>query len=145
MKKFAAILLSAALVAPLATPTMAQPASQSQDDRDGPNQGRNQGQGQGQGRNQGQGQGPAQGRNEGRGPDQARGGRDQGQAGGFKSFRKGERFDSGRARNYQSIDYRKYRSLKAPPRGYRYVRAGDDILLISAAGVVAAVTAGAFH
>ncbi|EIZ80761.1 hypothetical protein WSK_0734 [Novosphingobium sp. Rr 2-17] len=140
MKKFAAILLSAALVAPLATPTMAQPAQQSRDDRDdrgGPAKGRDQDR-------KGQAQGPNQG-GEGRGSNQARGGRDQGPAGGYKSFRKGERFDSGRARNYQSVDYRRYKNLKAPPRGYRYVRSGNDVLLISAAGVVAAVSSGMFR
>lgn len=133
MKKFAAILLSAALVAPLASPTLAQPADRpnqkaesrsGREDRDG-REGRDDS-------------------NAARPGEQARG-RDQGPARSYKAFRKGEKFDSRRARNYQAIDYRRYKRLKAPPKGYRYVRAGDDILLISAAGVVAAVTSGAFR
>src|ERR1700712_2155915 len=41
-------------------------------------------------------------------------------------WRRGERFDWQRARNYQQInDYRRYH-LKTPPRGYHYVRSGND-------------------
>lgn len=119
MKKFAAILLSAAVIAPLATPVMAQPAHE---------------------RNEGPGE---RGGGHDRHDSDRRGGK--GQAGGYKSFGKGDRFDSRHARNYQQVDYRKYKRLKAPPRGYRYVRSGNDVLLITAAGVVAAVTAGVFR
>lgn len=45
-------------------------------------------------------------------------------------FRKGQKFDSRRAPNYRVVDYRSYRTLKAPPRGHRYVRSGNDILLV---------------
>ncbi|MCJ2178109.1 RcnB family protein [Novosphingobium album (ex Hu et al. 2023)] len=48
----------------------------------------------------------------------------------YKTFRKGEKFEQRYARNYQVIDYRKYKKLPAPKRGYRYVRAGSDVLLI---------------
>lgn len=48
----------------------------------------------------------------------------------YKTFRKGEKFDRRYARNYQVIDYRKYKKLPAPGKGYRYVRAGSDVLLI---------------
>lgn len=48
----------------------------------------------------------------------------------YKTFRKGDKFDRNRARNYQVIDYRKYKKLPAPRKGYRYVRAGSDVLLI---------------
>lgn len=130
MKKFAAILLSAALVAPLASPTLAQPADKPNQGPDGREDRDSRG---------GRGGPTAVGHSE-----QARG-RDQGPAGGYKAFRKGEKFDSRRARHYQAVDYRRYKRLKAPPKGYRYVRSGDDILLISAAGVVAAVTSGMFR
>ncbi|TYC91871.1 RcnB family protein [Novosphingobium sp. BW1] len=48
----------------------------------------------------------------------------------YTTFRKGDRFEQARARNYQSVDYRRFRKLPAPKRGYRYVRAGNDVLLI---------------
>ncbi|MCT2398839.1 RcnB family protein [Novosphingobium mangrovi (ex Huang et al. 2023)] len=48
----------------------------------------------------------------------------------YKTFRKGEKFDRRYARNYQIVDYRKYKRLPAPRKGYRYVRAGSDVLLI---------------
>jgi len=58
------------------------------------------------------------------------------------NWRKGERFDSRQARNYRQIDYRQYRGLKAPPRGYQYVQSGNDAVLVSiASGIVAAVFA----
>ncbi|MEG3168018.1 RcnB family protein [Sphingomonas sp. LB3N6] len=59
-------------------------------------------------------------------------------------WRKGERFDSGKARNYRQIDYRKYRGLKAPPRGYRYVQSGNDAVLVGiSTGIIAAIFANA--
>ncbi len=64
----------------------------------------------------------------------------------YKNFRKGERFDRTHARNYQVVDYRKYRNVKAPPRGYHYVRSGNDLLLVGiTSGIVSAVTAGMFR
>lgn len=64
----------------------------------------------------------------------------------YKTFRKGERFDRSHARNYQQVDYRKYRNVKAPPRGYQYVRSGNDLLLVGVtSGIIAAVTAGMFR
>jgi Ni/Co efflux regulator RcnB len=36
--------------------------------------------------------------------------------------------------------------VKAPPRGYHYVRSGNDILLVGiTSGVVASILGGAFH
>lgn len=62
------------------------------------------------------------------------------------SWRKGERFDQRQARNYRQIDYRQYRGLRAPPRGYRYVQSGNDAVLVSiAGGVIASVIAGAIR
>ncbi|WP_395393672.1 RcnB family protein [Novosphingobium sp. BL-8A] len=61
-------------------------------------------------------------------------------------FQKGERFDRTRATNYQTVDYRKYRNVKAPPKGYHYVRSGNDMLLVGiTSGIVAAVTMNMFH
>ena len=62
------------------------------------------------------------------------------------NWRKGDRFDSRQARNYRQIDYRQYRGLRAPPRGYHYVRSGNDAVLIGiTTGLVAAVIAGTFR
>lgn len=56
------------------------------------------------------------------------------------NWRKGERFDNRYARNYRQIDYRQYRGLKAPPRGYRYVQSGNDAVLVGiTSGIIAAV------
>ncbi len=61
-------------------------------------------------------------------------------------WRRGERFDYRRARNYQVLNnYRGYR-LKAPPRGYHYVRSGNDAVLIGiTSGVIAGIFAGAIR
>ncbi len=61
-------------------------------------------------------------------------------------WRRGERFDSRYARNYRQIDYRQYRGLRAPPRGYRYVQSGNDAVLIGiTSGIIGAVIAGAIR
>ncbi len=64
----------------------------------------------------------------------------------FRNWRRGERFDYRRAPNYRVLnDYRSYR-LQAPPRGYRYVRSGNDAVLVGVTtGLIAAVIAGAIH
>ena len=66
-----------------------------------------------------------------------------------RNWRKGERFDYRQARNYQQInDWRGYRGrhLYAPPRGYHWVRSGNDAVLVAVAGgLIGAVLAGAFH
>lgn len=70
---------------------------------------------------------------------------DRGQIGSHQ-FRKGERFDRSRATHYQTVDYRKYRNVKAPPKGYHYVRSGNDLLLVGiTSGIIAAVTSGMFR
>ena len=46
-------------------------------------------------------------------------------------FKRGETFDRRRASNYQEINYRTSKRLKAPPRGYHWVRSGNDALLVS--------------
>ncbi len=48
--------------------------------------------------------------------------------------------------NYQVVDYHRYRGLRAPPRGYRYVRSGNDAVLVGiTTGVIAAVIANAIR
>lgn len=64
----------------------------------------------------------------------------------YRNFRKGQRFDQRYARNYRQIDYRQYRNLRAPPRGYRYVQSGNDAVLVGiTSGLIAAVIAGAIR
>lgn len=59
---------------------------------------------------------------------------------------KGERFDRNRAKNYAVVDYRKHRGLRAPPRGYRWVRSGNDAVLVGiTSGVIASVIANAIR
>ena len=63
-----------------------------------------------------------------------------------RNWKRGERFDSRYARNYRQVDYRKYRHLKAPPRGYRYVQSGNDAVLVGiTSGIIAAVIANAIR
>ncbi|MBB3989370.1 RcnB family protein [Croceicoccus naphthovorans] len=55
-------------------------------------------------------------------------------------WRKGERFDRRYARDYRVVSYRDYRGLRAPPRGYHYVRSGNDVLLVGiTSGIIGAV------
>ena len=64
----------------------------------------------------------------------------------YRNWRRGERFDQRYARNYQVIDYRRYRGLRAPPRGYHYVRSGNDAVLVGiTSGIIAAVIGGAIR
>ncbi len=63
----------------------------------------------------------------------------------YRNWQRGQRFDSRYARNYRQIDYRQYNRqyrghLNAPPRGYRYVQSGNDIVLVSiASGIIGAI------
>ncbi len=118
MRKFTATLLAAALIAPaVAAPAMAAP-------------GHSQGQSHAQNQRQQPGKQQAGHQQTGKGP----------------QFRKGEKFDRSRATHYQVVDYRKYRNVKAPPKGYHYVRSGNDLLLVGmTSGIVAAVTSGMFR
>jgi Ni/Co efflux regulator RcnB len=66
----------------------------------------------------------------------------------YRNWRKGERFDRRYAGNYRQIDYRQYRGrhLYAPPRGYCWVRSGNDAVLIAmTSGLVGAVLSGALR
>ena len=57
-------------------------------------------------------------------------------------WKRGQRFDSRYARNYRQVDYRQYRGLRAPPRGYRYVQSGNDAILVGVtSGIISAIFA----
>ncbi|KQM57013.1 MULTISPECIES: RcnB family protein [unclassified Sphingomonas] len=64
----------------------------------------------------------------------------------YTKWQRGQRFDRNRAPNYRQIDYRAYRQrgVYSPPRGYQWVRSGNDAVLIAiASGVIGAVIGGA--
>ena len=67
----------------------------------------------------------------------------------FRRWNKGQRFDRRYAQNYQEIrDWRQYRGrrLYAPPRGYHWVRSGNDAVLVAlTGGLIGAVLGGAFN
>ena len=67
----------------------------------------------------------------------------------FRRWNKGQRFDRRYAQNYTEIrDWHQYRGrrLYAPPRGYHWVRSGNDAVLVAVAGgLIGAVLAGAFN
>lgn len=67
----------------------------------------------------------------------------------YHNWRKGERFDQRQARNYQPINnWQSYRArrLYAPPRGYHWVRSGNDAVLVAiTGGLIGAVLGGAFN
>ncbi|WP_375194933.1 RcnB family protein [Sphingobium sp.] len=63
-----------------------------------------------------------------------------------RRWAKGQRFDRRHATNYRVINnYRGYR-LKAPPRGYHWVRSGNDAVLVAiTSGIIASVITGAIR
>jgi Ni/Co efflux regulator RcnB len=62
----------------------------------------------------------------------------------YRDWHRGDRFDYRYARNYRELSYRDYRGLRRPPRGYHWVRSGDDALLVGiTSGVIASIVAGA--
>ena len=62
----------------------------------------------------------------------------------YRTWHRGDRFDHRYARNYRVLDYRAYHGLRRPPRGYEWVRSGDDALLIGiTSGVIASIIANA--
>lgn len=64
----------------------------------------------------------------------------------YKQFKRGQKFDRRYAQNYREINYRSYRGLKAPPRGYHWVRSGNDALLVAlSSGVIASIVGGTFR
>ena len=67
----------------------------------------------------------------------------------YRRWQRGQRFDRRYAQNYREIgDWRAYRArrLYAPPRGYHWVRSGNDAVLVAlSGGIVGAVLSGAFN
>lgn len=58
----------------------------------------------------------------------------------YHTWRKGDRFDHRRAPRYVVINNPRHYHLHDAPRGYRWVRSGNDAVLVGiASGVVAAV------
>lgn len=59
---------------------------------------------------------------------------------------KGQRFDRRQASNYRVVnDYRNYR-LSTPPRGYQWVRSGNDAVMIAiTSGIIGAVIGNAIR
>ncbi|HZU64500.1 MAG TPA: RcnB family protein [Novosphingobium sp.] len=135
MRKILNTLLAAALVAPMLAPAaaMADPY-----DHGGPGWHGDRDHGPGPG-------GPGWHGDRGPGWHGDRGWHD-GRPGDWRQFRRGERFDRDRAWRYGELDYRAYHGLRRPPRGYHWVRNGDDALLIGiTSGIVASVIVGAIR
>ena len=64
--------------------------------------------------------------------------------GGYRSFRRGERFDSRYARNYRVISNPRAYRLYDAPRGYRWVQSGNDAVLVAiTSGLIGAVLGNA--
>ncbi|KKC27824.1 RcnB family protein [Sphingomonas sp. SRS2] len=60
----------------------------------------------------------------------------------YRSWKKGQRFDSRYARNYRVISGPNRYHLRPAPRGYRWVQSGNDAVMVSiTTGVIAAVMA----
>lgn len=59
---------------------------------------------------------------------------------------KGQRFDRRYANNYRVLNnYRDYR-LAAPPRGYHWVRSGNDAVMVAiTSGIIGAIIGGAIR
>lgn len=45
-------------------------------------------------------------------------------------FKRGDRFDRSRAEYYRRLNYADYSRLTRPPRGYVWVRSGNDALMV---------------
>jgi Ni/Co efflux regulator RcnB len=64
----------------------------------------------------------------------------------YRKWNKGQRFDYRYAQNYQVLNnYGTYR-LQAPPRGYHWVRSGNDAVLVAiTSGLIGAVIGNAIR
>lgn len=64
-----------------------------------------------------------------------------------RHWARGQRFDYRYAPNYRVVtNYRGYHRLYAPPRGYHWVRSGNDAVLVAiTGGLIGAVIGGAFN
>jgi Ni/Co efflux regulator RcnB len=67
----------------------------------------------------------------------------------WRKWNKGQRFDYRYAQNYRVVNnWQQYRGrrLYAPPRGYHWVRSGNDAVLVAVTGgLIGAVIGGAFN
>lgn len=67
----------------------------------------------------------------------------------YHRWNRGQRFDARYAQNYRVVsNWQQYRGrrLYAPPRGYHWVRSGNDAVLVAiTGGLIGAVLAGAFN
>jgi Ni/Co efflux regulator RcnB len=69
--------------------------------------------------------------------------RDQNQ---YRSWNRGQRFDSRYARNYRVISTPRSYRLYDAPRGYRWVQSGNDAVLVGiTSGIIASVLANAIR
>lgn len=60
-------------------------------------------------------------------------------------FSKGQKFERSKATNYRVVDYKENKRLSAPPKGYHWVRNGDDALRVGiTSGIVASVVSNLF-
>jgi Ni/Co efflux regulator RcnB len=63
-----------------------------------------------------------------------------------RDWRKGDRFDRRYAANYRVIDNPRAYRLNSAPRGYHWVRSGNDAVLVAiASGVIGAVIGNAIR
>jgi Ni/Co efflux regulator RcnB len=64
-----------------------------------------------------------------------------------RHWQRGQRFDHRYASNYRVVtNYRSYHRLYTPPRGYHWVRSGNDAVLVAiTSGLIGAVIGGAFN
>lgn len=61
------------------------------------------------------------------------------------AWRKGQRFDRRQVRTYRVIDNPRAYGLRTAPRGYRWVRADNDAVMIAVAtGLISSVISGRF-
>ena len=64
----------------------------------------------------------------------------------YVQWKKGDRFDRHRATNYRVINSPRTYRLYNPPRGYHWVRSGNDAVLVGiTSGIVAAIMANALR
>jgi Ni/Co efflux regulator RcnB len=62
-----------------------------------------------------------------------------------RRWQRGERFDSRYASNYTVVSNPYAYHLRAAPRGYRWVRSGNDAVMVAiASGIIGALVANAF-
>jgi Ni/Co efflux regulator RcnB len=64
----------------------------------------------------------------------------------YRNWSRGQRFDSRYAYNYRVIDNPRYYRLHDAPRGYRWVRSGNDAVLVGiTTGIIASVLANSIR